>query len=174
MAWELDMSHSSVKWSAQWNGLVTMGGPFKNTRVKMELDDDNPLMGSVEGTVDSPSFDSFVYRMNARLLSPAYLDAWRYPNIVFKSKEVRPGADDTHFQIVGDLTLRNTTKEVVMNTAYLGEAVGRTGGKVRGYSTVIEINWREYLEGPPPTDPIDLFSDIITVNIELVANQTAR
>lgn len=171
MAWQLDTSHSSVKWSAQWNNLVTISGPFKAFAAKLDLDDDDPMKGSIEATLESPSFDSFVYRMNARLLSPAYLDAWKYPTIQFKSKEVRRGEDDRHFSIVGDVTMRETTKEAELHTTYIGESTGRGGQKVRGYSGVLEIPWRDYLEGPPPTDPIDLFSEIITVRIELVATQ---
>lgn len=171
MPWELDTSHSSVKWSARWNNLVKMGGPFKQFRCKLDLDDNDPLKGEIEAVVESPSFDSFVYRMNARLLSPAYLEAWKYPNITFKTKSTRPGEDNTHFMLVGDLTLRDVTKEIEVLSTFNGEATGRAGNIVRGYSSVISIPWKDFLDGPPPTDAIDLFSDIITVNVEIVAGK---
>jgi len=38
----------------------------------------------------------------------------KYPAVTFKSKRVQPGADG-HFSLVGDLTMRGTTREVTLD-----------------------------------------------------------
>src|SRR5205807_852881 len=109
------------------------------------------------------------YRMNARVVSDIYLDAYQYPTIRFKSEEVRP-VGEGRFDVVGDLTLRETTGEAVMHVQYNGSRTDEQGRMQRGYTGDIELNWKEFLKGPPASRS-DSTGGMAKVHIEILANK---
>ncbi len=168
MTWEIEHGHSSVRWAAKWNGLLNIHGPFRGFQVQLGLDDNDPIAGSVEAIVEAPSFDSSIFRMNARLLSEVYLDAYKFPQIQFKSTEIRKG-EGAEFGIIGDLTMREATKSVELATTYNGEMTNRQGQLTRGYSGVVEITWRDFLNGSPPGQTQDAAGPTVNVYVEMLA-----
>src|SRR4030067_446044 len=55
-----------------------------------------------------------VAKRDEHLKSPDFLDAARYPSLVFKSKKVEK-AGAGKLKVTGDLTIREVTKEVVLD-----------------------------------------------------------
>lgn len=167
MTWEIDQTHSSVRWQFTLWGIVTLSGPFRNFSGQLEIDDADPAKGSIDATVTAPSFDVKDFRMHARVLSNIYLDAYDFPAIKFKSTKIRPTGEGT-FDVIGDLTLKETTKQVEMHTKYNGDRTDEQGRVQRGYSGDIEINWKEFLKGPPPGRS-DSTGGMAKVHMEILA-----
>jgi len=67
------------------------------------------------------SIDTGVEKRDSHLKSPDFFAADEHPTITFQSREVRNVRGDT-FEIVGDLTIRGTTREVVMDAEFIGAA----------------------------------------------------
>lgn len=168
MVWEVDPTHSSVRWSfTLWNGIITLTGPFRSWEAQLDLDDSDPIKGSVDATIVAPSFDVRDFRMHSRILSDVYLDAYKFPAIRFKSTEIKR-KDEGRFEIVGDLTMRETTKQVALEAAYNGERTDEAGRLQRGYSGDIEIHWHDFLNGPPASRS-DSTGGIARIHIEILA-----
>ncbi len=62
--------------------------------------------------------------------------------------------DDTHYRVMGDLTIRDVTKPVVLTTEYEGEVKDLYGKQRASYTAETEINrkdfglgWNAALEG---------------------------
>jgi polyisoprenoid-binding protein YceI len=86
----------------------------------------------------------------------------------FVSTKVKQ-TDATHAQLIGDLTIRDKTKEVVLNVEFNGTATSPWGTTSAGFSAVGKINrkdwgleWNQALE----TGGV-LVGDEITVSIEI-------
>src|SRR5258708_32154527 len=62
---------------------------------------------------------SGVERRATHLKSPAFLDIQNYSAITFKSTRVEPESHD-HAKVIGDLTIRGVTCEVVLDTELTG------------------------------------------------------
>jgi polyisoprenoid-binding protein YceI len=52
--------------------------------------------------------------------------------------------DDTHFKLVGDLTIRDVTKEVVLDGEYEGQVDDPWGGHRAAFTATTEISRKEF------------------------------
>lgn len=96
------------------------------------------------------------------------MDVENFPYLRFKSKRVEV-IDDHHGKLIGDLTIKDVSKEVTLNVEYAGQVKSPFGHVSAGFtaSTVIDRNdwgltWNKALE----TGGV-LIGDEIDINIEV-------
>jgi polyisoprenoid-binding protein YceI len=77
----------------------------------------------VEIEIDAGSVDTKTDMRDNHLRSGDFFDIERFPKITFRSTEVRPTGGNT-FQLVGDLTIKDITREVVLDAEFLGWGPG--------------------------------------------------
>ena len=77
------------------------------------------------------------------LRSGDFLEAEKYPNITFKSKRVERVGDD-HYRVIGDLTIRDVTREVELDTTLEGRAVTPWGKEVMAFEAKTILNRKDY------------------------------
>lgn len=111
--WKIDPSHSSVQFAVRHLMVSTVRGHFGTISGVARIDETDLTKSSVEATIDATSIDTRDEKRDAHLKDTDFLDVAKYPTISFKSKSVRK-LDDTHFEVVGDLTLRGVTRPVVL------------------------------------------------------------
>jgi polyisoprenoid-binding protein YceI len=77
--------------------------------------------------------------------------------------------DDKHFNLIGDLTIKDVTKEVALTAEYAGQAKSPWGTVNAGFTASTKINrkdwgltWNQALE----TGGV-LVGDEVTINVEL-------
>jgi polyisoprenoid-binding protein YceI len=102
------------------------------------------------------------------LRSEAFFDAKKFPTIFFQSRKVeRTG--ETNYRIVGDLTIRGVTKEVVLDAELGGFVTDLKGFRRAGFSvhgsvmrSDFGIVWNQTLEagGVAISDRVDLHFEI--------------
>jgi len=137
MAWSLDPAHTSISFSAKHLGVATVRGRFTRFDAELELDDpDDPTTGRGRVVVDASSIDTGNEQRDNHLRNADFLDVERYPNIIFAVKKVIRAGADSH-QVVGDLTIRDVTKEVTFDYEHSGSVVDpygnvKVGGTLNG------------------------------------------
>ena len=112
--WQIDPAHSSAQFAVKHLMISTVRGAFTSVKGAVQLDDKDITKSSVEVTIDVNSVDTRVPDRDKDLRSDHFFDANRFPTITFKSKkieQVSPGK----LKVTGDLTIRGTTKEVVLD-----------------------------------------------------------
>src|SRR3989475_8678786 len=117
--WQLDPAHTLVEFSGKHMMFTTVKGHFKSVRGTIVLDEADPSRSSVEVEIDTPSLYSGVEYRDTHLKSPEFLDIQNYSVITFKSTRVEPESND-HAKVIGDLTIRGVTREVVLDTELTG------------------------------------------------------
>ena len=144
--WQLDPAHSSVEFSVKHMMMTTVRGRFKNISATLKGDGDNPEAAEVEATIEVASIDTGVAERDAHLRGPDFFDAERYPYITFRSKRVEngPRQPGDKFRVVGDLKIRDTATEVVLDCEYLGRGIDPWGKMRMGFSFRTEIDRREW------------------------------
>src|SRR5262249_38307735 len=80
----------------------------------------NLTASTVEVTIRDTSIYTANDRRDGHLRTQDFFWTEKYPNITFKSTKVIPGKDDKHFQVAGDLTIRDVTKPVTLDVEFLG------------------------------------------------------
>ena len=133
MTWTLDPHHTSVSFSAKHLGVATVRGSFNHVEADLDLDDPaDPTTGRGRVVIDAGSIDTGDERRDGHLRNADFFDADTYPQLVFEVKSVRPARDDT-YTVVGDLTIKDVTREITLNYEHNGSVVDPMGNvKVGG------------------------------------------
>ena len=76
------------------------------------------------------------------LRSPNFFDAEKYPTIEFKSKRIVNNSGK--LQMIGDLTMHGTTREVTLDLDAPTEVTDSSGGQRRGFSASTTINRKDF------------------------------
>ena len=126
-------------------------GHFKNVRGRLQFDPQNPAAGSVEVEMDASGIWTGEPMRDDHLRSPDFLDAQHCPKITFKSRRVQKTGENK-FDVIGDLTIRGITKEVILHAEYLGqwetpwwEDGADKGPKTRaGFTAATRINRHDF------------------------------
>jgi polyisoprenoid-binding protein YceI len=168
MAWHIDQSHSEIQFSAKHLMISTVRGRFNSYTGTIEADEQNPTAAAVNVQIDASSLVTGDEKRDGHLRSPDFLDVEQFPYITFKSTRVEQ-VDATHGKLIGDLTIRDVTKEVVLDFEYAGQAKTPWGTTSAGFNASTKINrkdwnlnWNVALETGGW-----LVGDQITISIEL-------
>jgi polyisoprenoid-binding protein YceI len=144
--WQLDPTHSSVEFAVKHMMMTTVRGRFKDLAATLRGDRDHPDDAGVEATLKAASIDTGVADRDAHLRGPDFFDAERFPDITFRSTRVEnpPTKDGDKFRVTGDLVMRGTAMEVVLDCEYLGRGTDPWGKTRAGFSFRTEIDRREW------------------------------
>ena len=144
--WTLDPAHSLVEFSAKHMMITTVKGRFSDVKGTITVDEANPDRSVVEVEIDTASIDTRQEQRDAHLRSADFLDVEQYPTITFRSKRVEGAhaeAGDS-FRLVGDLTIRGVTREVVLDAAFEGTGTDPWGGERASFSAETKLDRRDF------------------------------
>lgn len=141
--WAVDPVHSSVEFAVKHMMVTTVRGRFAEFDAVVNFDEANPEASSVEAKISTASIDTRAPDRDAHLRSADFLDAEHYPYLTFKSTKIESKGDDQYL-IYGDLTIRDVTKSVVLNTEFAGVGKSPWGNRVAALSAETKINRKDF------------------------------
>lgn len=143
-SWQLDPSHSAAQFSVRHMAISTVRGGFSNVKGTVVLDETDITKSTVNVTIDVNTVDTREPNRDKDLKSDKFFDVERFPIMTFKSKKVEqvsPGK----LKITGDLTIRGTTKEVVLDVDGPTAPVQDPWGNTRvAINATTKINRQDY------------------------------
>ena len=169
--WAVDKTHSNVMFTVRHLLISEVTGRFDDYGVTMTSSKDDFTDASIQATVNVGSVNTENERRDAHLRSDDFFNAEKFPRMTFVSKSIRKIADD-NYQLTGDLTIRDVTKEVTFDATLLGVvAAGRMGTRA-GWKASTTLNrfdynlkWNKTLE----TGGLVVGKDVtINLNLEFV------
>jgi polyisoprenoid-binding protein YceI len=113
-SWQIDPQHSSAQFSVRHMAIATVRGAFSKVTGTIALDDKDITRSTVDVVIDVTTVDTHEPARDNDLRSDKFFDVAHFPTMTFKSKrveQVSPGK----LKVTGDLTIRGTTKEVVLD-----------------------------------------------------------
>lgn len=138
----VDKAHSNIGFRVRHLGISSVNGNFSDYEASVELDPSDLSTLKASATVQIASIDTGIERRDNHLRSDDFFNADSFPTMSFESKKVR-NIDGSMFELVGDLTIRDVTKEVVLKGEFLG--VGQMGEtKKAGFEASTTINRFDY------------------------------
>ena len=175
--WAIDGSHSAANFSVKHNVVSTVRGKLGGITGKIEFDGKDVKTVKADVAIDMQGLDTQNDRRDTHLRSADFFDVANHPTLTFKSKRVDGGAAG-RFKLVGDLTIRGNTKEVVLDVegpSPIVQTAGRNGGVtlLTGASATTKISrkefgvlWNNLIESMPVVgDEVN-----ITIDLELRRN----
>jgi len=169
--YKIDATHSSINYSLR-HILSKYTSSFTKLSGEITVDRDNLENSSVTATIDVANLTTDSEGRDKHIKSPDFFDTAKFPNATFKSKSWKKTGENT-FDVTGDLTIKDITKEVVLKTTLLGFGPGmRPGTLLSGWEATTTIKKSEFgLAGPAMLQKA-LGDDVaITINIEAGAKQ---
>lgn len=143
MSWTTDLSHSQIQFSVRHMMISNVRGRFENFEATVDFNPQEPAKSSVFAKIDAASINTREPNRDAHLRSADFFDAEKYPAITFASKRVEV-VDDNHGKIYGDLTVKDVTREVVLETEYSGQAKSPWGTYSAGFTARTRINRKDW------------------------------
>jgi polyisoprenoid-binding protein YceI len=145
--WQLDPAHSSVEFSVKHVMMTTVRGRFKELTATLQGDRDHPEDVGLEVSISTASIDTGVTDRDAHLRSADFFDVERYPEITFRFKRIDgapPKEEGDQFRVLGDLTIRDSPMELLLDCEYQGRGTDPWGKTRAGFSFRTEIDRREW------------------------------
>lgn len=136
--YEIDHSHTNVIFKVKHMMISTVSGNFDDFSGSFELDDKTNQLMALKGEIDVDSINTNIEDRDAHLKSPEIFDAEKYPKITFILDKVK---DDKAY---GKLTIKDVTKDVVLDYEFGGTIVDPGGKKRAGFTLSGTIDRREY------------------------------
>jgi len=140
--WKLDPAHTLVEFSAKHLMITTVKGRITDVTGSIFTDEVAPENSSVEATLKAASIDSRTEQRDQHLRSADFLDVEKYPEIRFRSTRIEGGR--TEFKLIGDLTIRDVTREVTLDVTFEGQTKDPWGGERVGFSATGKIDRRDF------------------------------
>ncbi|WP_205656100.1 YceI family protein [Algoriphagus formosus] len=139
--WVIDPTHSEVSFKVKHLVISTVTGYFKKFEGSAESESDDFDGASVSFTADIDSIDTNQGDRDNHLKSADFFDAANHPKLSFSGKISKNGGD---YQLVGDLEIRGTKKEVTLDVDFGGVAGDPYGQTKAGFEIEGKINRKEF------------------------------
>ncbi|MGE5318751.1 MAG: YceI family protein [Hyphomicrobiaceae bacterium] len=137
--WIFEPGHSAAEFAVRHMMVSHMRGLFKNVQGRIDFDPDEPAAAAAaEATINAAGIWTGDDARDAHLRGPDFLNVEKYPDITFRSTEVRC-VGEADFKVAGDLVLCGVSRPVVLVAHYLGrwQCPYWEGGKDLGPTTRI-------------------------------------
>jgi polyisoprenoid-binding protein YceI len=160
-----DPAHSSINFTIR-HLFTKIPGAFTKYTATITVDRDHLEKSSAEASIDVSSVNTGAEKRDAHLQKAEFFDAEKFPTITFKSKSWKKTGDNT-FDVVGDLTIKGVTKEVVLKTTALGFGPGlQPGTQVSGWEATTKINRHDF--------GVSAFKGAVGDDVEITINLEAK
>lgn len=140
--YQIDPVHSQVEFTVDHLVVFKVNGAFNEYQGEIVADSASKSLTSAKAEIKVASIDTREPKRDGHLVSPDFFDAENHPLMTFTSKRVEGSGDD--ITVVGDLTIRGTTKEVTLKGSYRGENTDPWGNVRAGFSASTVINRHDY------------------------------
>jgi len=141
--WNIDPNHSTAQFTVRHLAISNVSGAFTKVTGSVVLNEKDITQSQVNAVIDASSIDTRQPDRDKDLRSPNFLDVEKYPTLEFKSKKIVNNGGK--LQLVGDLTLHGTTREVTLDVdGPTPELTDPWGNLRRGFSATTTINRKEY------------------------------
>ena len=138
----IDPAHTTVGFVARHLMVSKVRGKFSQVTGEITIAED-PLQSTVEVHIPAASIETGVTDRDNHLRSPDFLHAEKHPELVFANARVKD-LDGGEFKLVGDLTIRDVTRQVELDAEFEGVARSPWGSEVIGFSATTEIDRDEF------------------------------
>ena len=177
-AWQIDPQHSSAQFAVRHLAISTVRGAFSKITGTLLFDDQDVTKSTVEVSIDVSTVDTREPDRDKDLRSDRFFDVAHFPTMTFKSKKVEQ-AGAGKLKVTGDLTIRGTTKEVVLEVDGPTAPMKDPWGNLRTAATATAkvnrqdfgVKWNAKLDNGGVVVGDDVS---ITIDVELIQRAAAK
>ena len=141
--WALDPTHSEIGFKIRHLMISNVSGNFNKFNVEVETKGADFENANVFATIDTKSINTNNQQRDEHLRNADFFEVETHPTIVFKSTKVEK-LDEENYKLHGNLTIKDTTKAVVLDVEYSGTAKDAWGNFKAGFTLSGKINRKDF------------------------------
>ena len=141
--YQVDTSHSEVGFRVKHLGITTVKGSFGALEATVQVDTNDLSTLKVTASIDAASINTGTEDRDNHLRSGDFFDVETYPKLTFESTGVQ-NIQGNNLELLGNLTMRDVTKAIVLKTSFLGAATDPWGNHKVAFEASGEINRKEF------------------------------
>jgi polyisoprenoid-binding protein YceI len=141
-AWRIDPGHSTAEFSVRHLVITNVRGTIPIQQASMTTAPNSTLPVSITATLDATKVNTGNDNRDADLRGKDYFDVANSPTITFASTKIT-GTPEA-FTVVGNLTLRGTTKSVTLAAKGFGTTTDGRGRVHAGYEATTTFDRRDF------------------------------
>ena len=138
LSWDIDKTHSAVKFGVTHLVISTVEGNFKDFTASISTKPDGSLE-KIEADIKTTSVNTDNEQRDTHIKSDDFFSSAKFPDMVFVSKSIKKVGKD-NYKVTGDLTIRGVTKSVVLDTKNNGTIKDPWGNTRSGWTASGKIN----------------------------------
>ena len=143
MNWQFDAGHTHIGFTGRHLMVATVRGEFEKFSGTVEFDEHDLTRSKAEIQIEAASVNTHNVQRDEHFRSADFFDVEHFPSITFKSKRVIMH-DEHHGQLIGDLTIGNITREIVLEGEYAGVSQTPWNTYSAGFSLHCKVNRKDW------------------------------
>lgn len=165
--WRIDASHSAANFSVRHNVVSTVRGQLGRISGTIEYDGKDIKSVKADVEIDVTTINTQNQGRDNDLRSANFFDVATHPTMKFTSKRVEP-VSEGKFKLVGDLTIKGNTKEVVLDVEGPAKVMKSQRGILTGATATTKIIRQDFgLTYNRMIESLPVVSDEVMVTIDL-------
>ncbi len=136
--WSIDNSHSEIAFKVKHMMISTVTGHFEDFQATAKTDGDDFNNATIEFSAKTASINTKNKDRDTHLRSDDFFNSEKFPEMKFVSKSFNGD------KLIGDLTIRDVTKEVTLDAELNGVAVDPYEQTKAGFEIKGEINRKDF------------------------------
>ena len=139
--WIIDPTHSEVSFKVKHLVISTVTGYFRKFEGAADVASEDFNGASVAFTADIDSIDTNQADRDGHLKSADFFDTANHPKLAFEGKISNNGGD---YSLVGNLTMKGTTKPVELDVTFGGIVADPYGQTKAGFEIEGKVSRKEF------------------------------
>ena len=142
--WVLDPTHSEVHFKIKHLMITNVTGSFDIFTVSAKTEEEDFTRGKITFTADVNPISTVNEQRDGHLKSGDFFDVEKFPRIKFEATKATPVDNDGSFDLYGDLTIRDVTKNVKLAVEFGGVVKDPYGNTKAGFTINGKINRKDF------------------------------
>lgn len=141
--WTFDPAHSELLFKVKHLMITNVKGEFREFDGKVESNGDDFRNAKIDIRIAADSVFTNQADRDGHLRSGDFFDVEKYPEMRFESTEVNK-LDDENYQLKGLLTIKDISREVVLDAEFGGYVKDPYGNEKAGFSVSGKFNRKDW------------------------------
>jgi polyisoprenoid-binding protein YceI len=171
--YDIDVAHTHVGFIVRHLGVANVRGRFTRFGGHIMLDESDVTRSTVDVTIEAASIDTDNERRDDHLRSSDFFDVATFPALRFVGRRIERSGDD--LVLVGELTIRDVTRQVRIPFELSGPVHGGNGQRVIGAEGSLRISRFDYgLQWNRFTEAVQVVGPEVRIELQLEARTPRR
>lgn len=141
--WVADKAHTQVMFTISHLVIADVTGRFSDFDIILKQKDEDFSGSGLSAHIKTASVSTDNDTRDGHLRSDDFFNAEKFPAITFEASSFEKVEKD-RYKITGDLTIRDVTRQVVLDTEYRGMVKGPSGKMRAAFKASVTINRFDY------------------------------